>query len=120
MEFVDCWIGQVILKVDLDHQLLILAFRYWAITSPVTYMAKRNKKTASLMILSVWVSSAFISLAPLLGWKQVNQIAFVDFKSNKTFFRLRIMETMFSRILLGNVILIEWFNSFYWIYRHIS
>ncbi|CAD5222458.1 unnamed protein product [Bursaphelenchus xylophilus] len=45
--------------------------RYWAITSPVAYMAKRNKQTAVLMILAVWVSSALISLAPLLGWKQV-------------------------------------------------
>ncbi|KAL6723741.1 hypothetical protein Aduo_018715 [Ancylostoma duodenale] len=44
--------------------------RYWAITSPVTYMSKRNKRTACIMILSVWLSSALISLAPLLGWKQ--------------------------------------------------
>ncbi|VDM25034.1 unnamed protein product [Toxocara canis] len=41
--------------------------RYWAITSPVSYMSKRNKRTAGLMILSVWISSALISLAPLLG-----------------------------------------------------
>uniref|UniRef100_A0A915E614 G-protein coupled receptors family 1 profile domain-containing protein n=1 Tax=Ditylenchus dipsaci TaxID=166011 RepID=A0A915E614_9BILA len=45
--------------------------RYWAITSPVGYLSKRTKKTAGLMILSVWISSALISLAPLLGWKQV-------------------------------------------------
>ncbi|VDM77157.1 unnamed protein product [Strongylus vulgaris] len=31
----------------------------------------RNKRTACIMILSVWFSSALISLAPLLGWKQV-------------------------------------------------
>uniref|UniRef100_A0A183BVV2 G_PROTEIN_RECEP_F1_2 domain-containing protein n=1 Tax=Globodera pallida TaxID=36090 RepID=A0A183BVV2_GLOPA len=45
--------------------------RYWAITHPVQYLNKRNKKTACLMILSVWSFSALISLAPLLGWKQV-------------------------------------------------
>ncbi|CAJ0564048.1 unnamed protein product, partial [Mesorhabditis spiculigera] len=45
--------------------------RYWAITSPVAYMSKRNKKTAGIMILSVWVFSSLISLAPMLGWKQV-------------------------------------------------
>ncbi|VDK47938.1 unnamed protein product [Anisakis simplex] len=45
--------------------------RYWAITSPVSYMSKRNKRTAGFMILSVWISSALISLAPLLGWKQI-------------------------------------------------
>ncbi|KAI6177117.1 Tyra-2 [Aphelenchoides bicaudatus] len=32
---------------------------------------KRNKRTAGIMIVSVWISSALISLAPLLGWKQV-------------------------------------------------
>lgn len=41
------------------------------IFSPVAYMAKRNKRTAGIMIVSVWISSALISLAPLLGWKQV-------------------------------------------------
>ncbi|GMR61784.1 hypothetical protein PMAYCL1PPCAC_31979, partial [Pristionchus mayeri] len=45
--------------------------RYWAITSPVDYLSKRNKKTACIMILSVWLSSALISLAPTLGWKQI-------------------------------------------------
>ncbi|TMS36839.1 hypothetical protein L596_003916 [Steinernema carpocapsae] len=45
--------------------------RYWAITSPVAYMSKRNKRTALVMILSVWASSALISLAPLLGWRQI-------------------------------------------------
>ncbi|KAL7070500.1 hypothetical protein ACQ4LE_010602, partial [Meloidogyne hapla] len=45
--------------------------RYWAITSPVAYLNKRNKKTACLMIVTVWSFSALISLAPLLGWKQV-------------------------------------------------
>uniref|UniRef100_A0A914DWF1 G-protein coupled receptors family 1 profile domain-containing protein n=1 Tax=Acrobeloides nanus TaxID=290746 RepID=A0A914DWF1_9BILA len=45
--------------------------RYWAITSPVAYMNKRNKRTAGLMILAVWVSSAIITLSPLLGWKQI-------------------------------------------------
>lgn len=46
---------------------------YWAITKPIAYMSKRNKKTALIMILSVWFSSALISLAPLLGWKQVTK-----------------------------------------------
>uniref|UniRef100_A0A0N5CE24 G_PROTEIN_RECEP_F1_2 domain-containing protein n=1 Tax=Strongyloides papillosus TaxID=174720 RepID=A0A0N5CE24_STREA len=45
--------------------------RYWAITSPVAYMQKRNKKTAFYMIISVWIFSSIISLAPLLGWKQM-------------------------------------------------
>ncbi|KAM3726934.1 Tyramine receptor [Dirofilaria immitis] len=45
--------------------------RYWAITTPMAYMAKRNKRTAAFLILSVWLSSALISLAPLFGWRQI-------------------------------------------------
>ncbi|VIO86292.1 Uncharacterized protein BM_BM3126 [Brugia malayi] len=45
--------------------------RYWAITTPMAYMAKRNKRTVAYLILSVWFSSALISLAPFFGWKQV-------------------------------------------------
>uniref|UniRef100_A0A183CXL3 G_PROTEIN_RECEP_F1_2 domain-containing protein n=1 Tax=Gongylonema pulchrum TaxID=637853 RepID=A0A183CXL3_9BILA len=45
--------------------------RYWAITAPTAYMTKRNKRTAAFLILSVWCSSALISLAPLFGWKQI-------------------------------------------------
>uniref|UniRef100_A0AAF5RT12 G-protein coupled receptors family 1 profile domain-containing protein n=1 Tax=Wuchereria bancrofti TaxID=6293 RepID=A0AAF5RT12_WUCBA len=45
--------------------------RYWAITTPMAYMAKRNKRTVAYLILSVWLSSALISLAPFFGWKQV-------------------------------------------------
>ncbi|CAD6187581.1 unnamed protein product [Caenorhabditis auriculariae] len=58
--------------------------RYWAITSPVAYMSKRNKRTAGIMILSVWVSSALISLAPLLGWKQTAISANLIFEKNQT------------------------------------
>jgi hypothetical protein len=59
--------------------------RYWAITSPVAYMAKRNKRTACIMIVSVWVTSALISLAPLLGWYGLLQfIAKVGHRNNNT------------------------------------
>lgn len=50
--------------------------RYWAITAPTAYMSKRNKRTAALLILAVWLSSALISLAPLFGWRQVKQYLF--------------------------------------------
>ncbi|WKY14354.1 hypothetical protein Q1695_000140 [Nippostrongylus brasiliensis] len=58
--------------------------RYWAITSPVTYMSKRNKRTAGIMILSVWLSSALISLAPLLGWKQTAIMPNLVYEKNST------------------------------------
>ncbi|CAL2050417.1 unnamed protein product [Caenorhabditis brenneri] len=58
--------------------------RYWAITSPVAYMSKRNKRTAGIMILSVWISSALISLAPLLGWKQTAQTPNLIYEKNNT------------------------------------
>lgn len=44
--------------------------RYWAITSPITYITKRNVRSAILMILAVWAFSCLISLAPFLGWRQ--------------------------------------------------
>jgi len=47
--------------------------RYWAITSPITYITKRNLRTAMLMILVVWGFSSLISLAPYLGWRQYSQ-----------------------------------------------
>jgi hypothetical protein len=31
-------------------------------------MANRNKRTAGIMIISVWVLAAVISLSPALGW----------------------------------------------------
>ncbi|KAK6763400.1 hypothetical protein RB195_023921 [Necator americanus] len=58
--------------------------RYWAITSPVTYMSKRNKQTAYIMILSVWISSSLISLAPLLGWKQTAITSNLIYDKNNT------------------------------------
>ncbi|CAB3400891.1 unnamed protein product [Caenorhabditis bovis] len=58
--------------------------RYWAITSPVAYMSKRNKRTAGIMILSVWISSALISLAPLLGWKQTAHTPNLIYERNQT------------------------------------
>uniref|UniRef100_A0A158P7K3 G_PROTEIN_RECEP_F1_2 domain-containing protein n=1 Tax=Angiostrongylus cantonensis TaxID=6313 RepID=A0A158P7K3_ANGCA len=58
--------------------------RYWAIASPVAYMTKRNKRTAGIMILSVWFSSALISLAPLLGWKQTAITPNLIYEKNRT------------------------------------
>ena len=43
--------------------------RYWAITSPVAYLNKRNARMAFSMITGVWLLSALISIAPFLGWK---------------------------------------------------
>ncbi|CCD83464.1 Tyramine receptor tyra-2 [Caenorhabditis elegans] len=47
-------------------------------------MSKRNKRTAGIMILSVWISSALISLAPLLGWKQTAQTPNLIYEKNNT------------------------------------
>lgn len=43
--------------------------RYWAITSPVSYLAKRNVRFAMIMIVIVWGFSVIISIAPFFGWK---------------------------------------------------
>jgi 5-hydroxytryptamine receptor 7 len=44
--------------------------RYFVITRPFTYMVKRTPKLMALMITVAWVSSALISIPPLIGWKQ--------------------------------------------------
>uniref|UniRef100_A0A915HKH4 G-protein coupled receptors family 1 profile domain-containing protein n=1 Tax=Romanomermis culicivorax TaxID=13658 RepID=A0A915HKH4_ROMCU len=58
--------------------------RYWAITSPITYITKRNMRSAVLMILSIWGLSSLISLAPFLGWRQYSEKGnyFIDIETH--------------------------------------
>ncbi|ESN99781.1 hypothetical protein HELRODRAFT_126731, partial [Helobdella robusta] len=43
--------------------------RYLTITRPFEYAAKRTPSRMILMIMSVWVTSALISIPPLFGWR---------------------------------------------------
>ncbi|XP_013785118.1 probable G-protein coupled receptor No18 [Limulus polyphemus] len=42
--------------------------RYFAITSPMSYVVKRNSRLAVVMICGVWVMSALITCPPIFGW----------------------------------------------------
>ncbi|XP_013780378.2 5-hydroxytryptamine receptor 1F-like [Limulus polyphemus] len=44
--------------------------RYFAITSPMSYVVKRNSKLAVVMIAGVWVLSALITCPPIFGWHE--------------------------------------------------
>ncbi|CAG2114023.1 unnamed protein product [Medioppia subpectinata] len=50
------------------HLLAIACDRFWAVTN-VDYVHQRNGRHIGGMIAVVWVVSAVISLAPILGWK---------------------------------------------------
>ncbi len=42
--------------------------RYWAVTN-VDYIHHRNAKRIGLMIITIWIVAAIVSLAPNFGWK---------------------------------------------------
>ncbi|XP_076335455.1 putative tyramine receptor 2 [Tachypleus tridentatus] len=44
--------------------------RYFAITSPMSYVVKRNSKLAIIMIAGVWVLSGLITCPPIFGWHE--------------------------------------------------
>jgi 5-hydroxytryptamine receptor 1 len=45
--------------------------RYWAVTN-VDYIHHRNAKRIGLMIITIWIVAAIVSLAPNFGWKDPN------------------------------------------------
>ena len=48
---------------------LISLDRYWSITKAIAYLNTRTPKIVILMISTTWALSSFISIPPLLGWK---------------------------------------------------
>jgi len=67
--------------------------RYWAITNPVGYLQKRNKVTAAKLIVFVWVLSALISLAPLLGWKSAASHGYHTIIANSSYGHTCVLAT---------------------------
>ena len=49
---------------------MISVDRYFVITRPFQYAMKRTPLRMTLMIVSVWMLSALISIPPLFGWKE--------------------------------------------------
>lgn len=59
--------------------------RYFAITRPLTYTVKRNKRLALGMIGVVWLASAAVTLPPLFGWyeRSVSDVSHCQYVSDK-------------------------------------
>ena len=49
---------------------LISLDRYWSITKAIAYLNTRTPRLAIIMITTTWLLSCFISIPPLLGWKE--------------------------------------------------
>ncbi|XP_076345874.1 octopamine receptor-like [Tachypleus tridentatus] len=47
--------------------------RYFAITSPMRYVVKRNSRLALVMIAGVWILSVLITCPPLFGWHDTDR-----------------------------------------------
>lgn len=45
-----------------------ICYRYWAVTN-IDYIHQRTAKRIGVMILIIWSVAFFVSIAPVLGWK---------------------------------------------------
>ena len=77
--FGDCWCDiylatdVLLCTASIMNICLVSLDRYWSITQAVSYSNKRTSLRMGMMIASVWMLSALISLPPLLGWKGTPQ-----------------------------------------------
>ena len=83
---------------------LISLDRYWSITKAIAYLNTRTPKMVMFMIATTWGLSSFISIPPLLGWKEyddnINQFTdLLNSQGNRT--HLRFLEDINDDIILG-------------------
>ena len=52
---------------------LISLDRYWSITKAIAYLNVRTPRMVMIMIATTWALSCFISIPPLLGWKEYDK-----------------------------------------------
>ncbi|CAD5215900.1 unnamed protein product [Bursaphelenchus okinawaensis] len=75
----DFWISVDVLvcTASILHLVAIALDRYWSVTD-IYYVQNRTPKRIFFMLLTIWVVSLLISLAPIFGWKDAQFVTRVQ------------------------------------------
>ena len=70
----DAWLSVDYLASNASAlNLVVISFdRYFSVTRPLTYRARRTTRKAAMMIASAWIVSAIIWLPSILAWPYID------------------------------------------------